>query len=220
MKRSLVLICCIFFLCSCDNKELKCDKGELIEGKCVVLVSEDALLACKEGYTFNEESKKCSNTLKIPAKTVSKCPNGFEIGNDNWCFSEEEYDMVTKSECVSKDIKEGDTFSTTYVENNKCFLKLCNKVSEDGKKCEEFKTSEIKFTTSQVCPKDNMKKVDGKCRKKYWMTKKISCEIGVLEGKQCIVEDTIDQEYTCKKDYKFNQENKKCEKIFYYEPIK
>ena len=117
MKRIILLFISILFITGCtkEEKQLVCEKGNLINGKCEIVESIDVSLKCREGYTLNEETKKCENTITIAAKQVSKCPDGYFIGSDLWCFSEKEYPKEVKLNCTSPNIKDDDLFSTTYV---------------------------------------------------------------------------------------------------------
>ena len=222
MKKFLVLLIMMFLLTSCDSKEqtLTCTIGELDGDKCVVVETMDVATKCREGYTFNEETSLCENTITIDAKKISHCPDGYFIGSDNWCFSEKEYEMEEKLNCESKNIEEDDQFSTTYVtEDNKCIEKLCVKVSEDGESCEEFKETELKAKVEKSCP-TGTKNDDGVCRKKYWMIREYSCELGEMDGKQCIISDAIEMDNYCEEEgYKLTEDGTSCEKVTYYEAI-
>lgn len=222
MKRILILICCIFLLTGCGSEkqtELFCDKGELENNKCKIVETMDVSLNCREGYVFNEETSKCENTITIAAKKVSNCPNGYFIGSDNWCLSEKEYAKEVKLNCESKNISDDDQFSTTYVtDDNVCVEKLCTKVSEDGESCEEFKETELKAKVEESCP-SGTKNDDGVCRKKYWMSKEYSCELGEKVGNKCVINDSIDMDSYCEdEEYKLNDDKNLCEKITYVEP--
>lgn len=216
MKRLFILFF-ILFLTSCSSNNLSCSKGELVDGKCKIVEEVDAKLTCRTGYTYEEEKDKCVNSLTIDAKKVSICPNGYEIGNDVWCYSEKVYDKETIKECVSDKIKDGDTLSSTYEKNNACYEKICTKKSEDGKTCLEFSENKIDYKESTECPKGTSS-IKGECRKKQWMTKKMSCEIGEMIDNKCIINDEIDREYVCDDGYSLNNKTNKCEKITYVDP--
>lgn len=224
MKRIIILICFAFLLTSCGKvekqTELVCENGILEDEKCKIVETMDIVKECREGYKFNEKTKKCENTITIAAKKVSDCPNGYFIGSDNWCLSEKEYEKEVKVNCESKNIKADDKFSSTYVtEDNKCMEKLCVKVSEDGKSCVEFKETELKVKTESKCP-DGTKNDDGVCRKKYWMNKDYSCELGEKVGNNCVIKDSIDMDSYCEnKEFELNKDGTICEKITYVDPI-
>lgn len=221
MKRLMMLIIFSFFLVGCSNeRELTCEKGILEQDKCKVVETMEVAQKCREGYEYNEKTKMCENTITIDAKKVSHCPDGYFIGGDNWCLSEKEYERVEKVNCESKNIKDDDQFSSTYViEDNKCIEKLCIKVSEDNKTCEKFKETELEAKVEEVCP-DGTKNDDGVCRKKYWMSKEYSCELGEIEGRQCVINDSIEMDKYCEEDgYKLTEDNEKCEKVTYYVAI-
>lgn len=170
--RKRVLFCFFFlFLCSCSSKELTCEEGTYEEGKCKIVEEIEPVSVCTTGYTYNEETKKCENTLTIDAKTISICPSGYEIGNDTWCYSEKVYEQVTTKSCVSSRIKEGDTLSSTYEKNGECYEKICVSESEDGKTCQTFEENKISYTETTECP-SGTSSIKGECRKKQWMTKK------------------------------------------------
>lgn len=214
MKRILLLIL-LLLLCGC-SKELSCSEGVLEDGKCKIVEEVEAKLACKTGYTYDSAKDKCTNTLTIDAKQVSICPNGYEIGNDVWCYSEKVYDKETVKSCVSDKIKKDDKLSSTYEKDNTCYEKICTEKSEDGKSCITFQENKIEYKEEVICPKGTIS-VKGECRKKQWMNKKLSCEIGEMVDKKCIITDEVDREYTCPSDYKLNEKTKKCEKIRYVE---
>lgn len=221
MKKVFILFIMTLFLVSCkkEEKELSCTIGELEDGKCKVVETMDVSKKCREGYSFNEENGKCENTITIAAKKVSTCPDGYFIGSDNWCFSEKEYPKEIKLNCESSNIAEDDKFSTTYEKDNKCIEKICTKVSEDGEKCEAYKETELKAKVEESCP-SGMKNDDGVCRKKYWMNKKYSCDLGEKVGNNCIINDSIDMDLYCENDeYKLNDEKNICEKTTYYEAV-
>lgn len=207
----------LFLLTGCSLNNLKCEEGELDGDKCKIVEEVDATLVCKSGYTYDEEKDKCYNTLTIDAKKVSICPNGYEIGNDVWCYSEKVYDKETVKECISDKIKEDDTLSSTYEKDNTCYEKICIEKSSDGKTCLSYQENKIAYQKDVVCPKGTIS-VDGECRKKQWMTKKVSCEIGEMVDNKCVIIDEIDREYTCEDGYSLNDKTKKCEKINYVEP--
>lgn len=215
------MILLVLIVCGCSNNstpELSCENGVLDGDKCKIVETAQPILKCADGYVADEKNGKCTNTITIAAKQVSTCPTGYEIGNDNWCFSEERFPMIVKKTCESANIKEGDTFSSTFEKDGKCFEKICVKISKDGKVCEEFKETEIAYKEENVCPYDNMRKEDDMCRKKKWMLKDISCEIGTLDGKNCIIEDVVEKEKECTEGYSLNKDNL-CEKISYEVPI-
>ena len=221
MKRIILLFIFILFITGCnkEEKQLVCEKGNLINGKCEIVESIDVSLKCREGYTLNEETKKCENTITIAAKQVSKCPDGYFIGSDLWCFSEKEYPKEVKLNCTSPNIKDDDLFSTTYVKDNVCYEKLCITISEDGTSCTEFKETVLDAKVEESCP-DGTKNDDGICRKKYWMDRKYSCELGEMVGKECIIKDEIEQDAYCdNNEYKLNEEKNSCEKKVYETPI-
>lgn len=222
MKKIFILVFMILILSSCNDNEktLTCGVGVLEDGKCKVVETMDVSFKCRDGYTYNEETSMCENTITIDAKKVSYCPDGYFIGSDNWCFSDKEYDKVDTIICESDNIEEDDQFSSTYVtDDNRCVEKLCTKVSEDGKSCEEFKETELKVEVKNGCP-SGTKNDNGVCRKKYWMTKEYSCELGEKDGKKCIIEDSIKMDSYCEdEDYELSEDGNICEKVTYYEPI-
>lgn len=222
MKKIIILICLGIMLTSCgeEEKELVCENGTLENGKCKIVEKMDVVKKCREGYKLNEKNGKCENTITIAAKKVSKCPKGYFIGSDNWCLSDKEYEKELKINCESKNIADDDKFSTTYVtSDNKCIEKLCVKVAEDGKSCIEFKESELKAVKEESCP-EGTKNDKGICRKKYWMDKKFSCELGEKVGNNCVIKDSIDMDVYCEnKDYKLTEDKSSCEKITYVNPV-
>ncbi len=212
MKKILILIL-LLLLTGCEkNEELKCENGTLEGDKCRVVETVEAIKECDSGYTYDKKTGKCNNSITIAAKQVSTCPKGYKIGNDNWCFSEETFLMEAKRTCVSDNIKDDDKFSSVYEKDAKCMEKICKKVSKDGKKCETFEEKQIPYKEEDVCPFDNMKKDDGICRKKRWMTKDFSCEIGELVEKKCIITDTLAPRLSCDKDFSLTKDGM-CEKI-------
>ncbi len=219
MKRIIVLISFLFILTSCGKEkqyELVCDEGTLENDKCMIVQTKEVSKQCREGYTLNEENNKCENTITLDAKKVSECPNGYFIGSDNWCLSEKEYEKELKINCESKNIKDDDQFSTTYVTDaGVCVEKLCVKVAEDGSSCLEFKESILEAKKEESCP-DGTKNDRGVCRKKYWMGKDYSCELGELVDKKCVISDIIEMDSYCEDSkYKLNEEKQVCEKIIY-----
>lgn len=221
MKKVLSLLIIMLMVTSCKEKEyeLYCENGELENNKCVVITEMEVKEKCRDGYTFNEENGKCENTIKIAAKQVSKCPKGYYIGSDYWCFSETLYEKEVRFNCQSPNIVDDDLFSSTYVTgDNKCIEKLCVTVSEDGSTCEEFKETEIPAAVEKSCP-SGMKTDGSFCRKKYWMDRSYSCELGNLVGKECVIFDVIDMDLYCEDDsYKINEDGSKCEKVSYENP--
>lgn len=224
MKRIIILSCLLILVTGCETQEkqmeLYCENGTLENDKCKIIETMDIDKKCREGYIFNKKNNKCENTITIAAKKVSKCPDGYFIGSDNWCFSEKEYEKELKINCESKNIKDDDQFSTTYVtKDNVCVEKMCVKVSEDGKKCEEFKETELKAKKEESCP-EGTKNDDGVCRKKYWMGKQYSCELGEKKGNNCIINDSIDMEPYCKdSNFKLNEDKTLCERINYVDAL-
>lgn len=217
MKKIFIVVF-ILLLCGCEKNEpeLFCEKGILENNKCKIVQTSEPAYQCEESYTEDKKSKKCVNTITIQAKQVSTCPNGYEIGNDYWCYSTERFEKETKKECISKNIKDDDKLSSTYVKEDKCYEKLCTKKSEDGKECLEFKETELEFKEEKVCPSDTYS-IKGECRKKSWMNKDISCELGTLKDDKCIIEDVVDKKAVCEEDYTLN--NDVCEKVSYEAPI-
>ena len=210
--RKLLFILIMFLLTGCSSQNMKCDEGVLEDGKCKIVEEIEAKLTCREGYTYDEEKDKCVNTLTIDAKKVSICPNGYEIGNDVWCYSEKVYEKENVKECVSDNIKEDDKLSSTYEKDNACYEKICTEKSEDGKTCLTYQENKIDYKEDTVCPKGTIS-VDGQCRKKQWMTKKVSCEIGEMVDNKCVITDEIDREYICDDGFSLNEKTKKCEKV-------
>lgn len=214
MHKRILFCLFLLLLCSCSSKELSCEKGVLEEGKCKIVEEMDPELVCTTGYTLNEETKKCENTLTIDAKTISICPNGFEIGNDTWCYSEKVYEQVTTKACVSSRIEEGDTLSSTYEKNGECYEKICVKSAEDGKTCQSFEEKKISYTETTECP-SGTSSIKGECRKKQWMIKKVSCEMGEMVGKKCVIQDEKELEPVCASNYALDTENNKCILVTY-----
>ena len=219
MKKVIILVLFLFILTSCGKEkqyEYICEDGVLKDNKCMIVQTMDISKQCREGYTLNEETNKCENTITLDAKKVSECPNGYFIGSDNWCLSEKEYEKEIKVNCVSKNIKDDDKFSTTYVtEDGVCVEKLCVKVAEDGNSCLEFKESLLDAKKEESCP-DGTRNDRGVCRKKYWMGKDYSCELGELVDKKCVISDIIEMDSYCEdNEYKLNEEKQVCEKFIY-----
>ncbi len=216
MKKVFLLVLLTLLLSGCGKKTLECPTGTLVDGVCKVVEYSDVVFGCKDGFNFNEETKKCENIMVIDAKKVSKCPEGYEIWNNYWCYGPDEFEIVKKKECISKNISDDDKLSTTYEKDNKCFEKICTKPSEDGKTCEEFKEKQIKYTTKDTCPEKNMIIREGVCRKKAWYTSKYSCEIGELDGTKCTIKTEEEVNYSCVGGYNLT-DDKKCEKVTYKE---
>ena len=218
MKKKIIsLILFSLILVGCNNTELTCQRGELVDGVCKVVDVVDATINCPTGYEFNKEKGKCANTMKIAAKTVNTCSKGYVIGKEKWCVSEKKYNMVETTSCVSNRIKEGDTLSSTYISKaNMCFEKICVEKSEDGQTCLKYDEKQIKYTVTKACP-SGTKKWDGSCRKISWMYIDTSCAVGELDGDKCIIENLTDASITCSEGYKLT-EDYKCEKIIYEEP--
>lgn len=221
MKKMIALIFCCFLITGCneDEKELVCNKGTFKDGKCEIVETMEVQSNCREGYKLNEETGKCENTITIAAKQVSKCPTGYFIGSDLWCFSEKEYPKEVKLNCVSPNIKDDDLFSSTYIKDDVCYEKLCVTISEDGTSCTEFKETVLDAKVEESCP-EGTKNDDGVCRKKYWMDREYSCELGEMVDKECVIKDEIEQDVSCEdKTYKLNEDKTSCEKIIYETPI-
>lgn len=220
MKKVLIIILLSFMLVGCNGKEkeLSCVSGSLVDGRCQITETSEVLEKCREGYERDSETNKCVNTIVIAAKKVSECPNGYYIGSDNWCFSEKEYEKEVKLNCESPNIPEDDNLSSTYVKDNVCYEKLCVTFSEDKTTCEEFKETVLMVKVEESCP-SGTKSVEGVCRKKYWMNKEFSCELGEKEGNNCVIKDEIDADYYCEDGYKLNKEKNICEKIIYEEAV-
>ena len=64
-----------------------------------------------------------------------------------------------------------------------------------------------------------MSKWEGYCRKLAWLKVDTSCEVGVLEGDKCIIENLTDASISCEEGYTLSDDYK-CQKITYTEPIK
>lgn len=225
MKKLLSLIVCVLLLTGCNvsnsNKDVKlyCDEGNLVNGRCQIIETMQPIVKCRGGYTFNEKNGKCENSITIAAKKVSECPDGYYIGSDNWCLSDEVFPKEKLIVCSSPNIVEGDAFSSTYTTDaGACIEKLCVKVSEDGTSCLEFKETQLVAVTKLTCPSWT-KEVDGECKKKYWMNKEYSCELGEMVGNNCVIKDSVDMEPHCEeKNYRLNKDKGVCEKIIYRNP--
>ena len=93
MKRIILLFISILFITGCnkEEKQLVCEKGNLINGKCEIVESIDVSLKCREGYTLNEETKKCENTITIAHDPNVSKGDYIRIVNDD-----EEYFGIIK----------------------------------------------------------------------------------------------------------------------------
>lgn len=220
IKKLMQLFIICLFLVSCGKKtEYYCDKGEMVDGVCEVTELVDAKIVCPTGYTFNLEKGKCVYTMKIAAKTVNKCSKGYVIGNEKWCISEKKYDIILTHSCESKKIKEGDTLSSTYIDKaNQCIEKICVEKSQDGKECKKYQEKSIAYTSKRSCPESSMRIWENYCRKVSWMYIDTSCEVGVLEGDKCLIENLSDANISCDEGYTL-RDDYKCQKITYKEPI-
>lgn len=218
-NKVITLLICLLILTACGKENLTCKKGELVDGVCKSVELADATVTCPSGYTFNKETSKCTNTMKIAAKTVNKCAAGYVIGNEKWCVSETQYDLIETRECISSRIQEGDTLSSTYIApSNYCYEKICIEKNADGTECLKYEENKINYTKTKACP-SGMRKWDGFCRKISWMKVETSCEVGVLEKDMCIIENNIDPSISCKDGYKLIDGNK-CQKVIYEEAVK
>ena len=218
IRKIVLLFVLVLLVVGCKGKEFTCEKGELVKDVCKVVEVVDADIKCPTNYEFNAEKGKCVNTMKIAAKTVNTCSKGYVIGNEKWCISEKKYDMIEKRSCVAKNIKEGDTLSSVYVApNNLCMEKICVEKNEDGTECLNFQEKAIPYTIKKECPQSGMTKWEGYCRKISWLYVDTSCEIGELDGKNCIIENLTDASVSSKEGYKVT-EDFKCQKVTYVEP--
>ena len=219
-KRIITLIALSLLTVGCSKNEFMCETGELVDDVCKNVTIKEANIQCPTNYTFDLEKGKCVSTMKIAAKTVNTCSKGYVIGNENWCISEKKYDMIEERTCVAKNIPEGDTLSSVYVApSNLCMEKICVEKNEDGTECLSFEEKSIPYTIKKVCPESGMSKWEGYCRKLAWLKVDTSCEVGVLEGDKCIIENLTDASISCEEGYTLSDDYK-CQKITYTEPIK
>lgn len=214
MRKVLILIA-ILLLTSCGKEQVfVCDRGELAGEQCIVNETKDVVKTCQPGYEYNEEKDLCVNTLTIDAKPKFICNKGYYAG-DNKCISEQVYGQVYAKECISKNIDEDDKLSKTEVRKDGCYEMICEKEAEDGT-CAKFKEKKIDFTVSWSCPDGTKKlKEDGECHKVSYQGKKYSCELGTLDGKKCIIEQTDKPTVKCDDDYTLNEEKNICERTVY-----
>ena len=219
--KKIILLLSFLLLTSCGGKkELSCLNGELESGVCKEVLVGEVVSECREGYKYNEETKLCENDIELPMKKVSKCPEGYFLGSDNWCLSNEEVPEVLKVTCDESELPNDDSFASVYVtEDNICLLKTCKKLSEDKKSCLEFDIKEVKNKKAMVCPKGT-KRDKNVCRYKHWMDKTYSCEKGVKKDNKCLIHDAIPKDKMCKdKEYKYDKEKDQCILEKFYEPV-
>ena len=85
-----LLIVLLLFGCGKKNevKETKivkyCEAGELEEDKCKIVNSVDPVsITCEDDFEFNEETRKCENTISIPANRRIGCKDeeNYELKN-------------------------------------------------------------------------------------------------------------------------------------------
>jgi len=222
MKKIKIFIIFIigFIILGCGEVKLSCVNGELVDGVCKIVDLKDANIVCPSGYKFNHEKGKCVSSMSIAAKTVNKCSKGYVIGNEKWCISEKEYDIIIDRVCESDRIKEGDTLSSTYIApSNLCYEKICVEKNEDGTECLKYEEKNIAYKTKKSCPEKGMTMWEGYCRKIAWMYIDTSCEVGELVGNKCVIENLSDASISCEEGYSL-VENYKCQKVSYAEPIK
>ncbi len=214
MKKRIIVLCMMLFLTSCGSKTLVCDRGELTGEQCLVHETKEVMKVCQPGYEYNEERNLCINSITIDAKPKFICNKGYYAG-DGRCISTQVFAQTYEKHCVSKNIDEDDELSTTEVREDVCYEKICTKEAEDGS-CAEFKENKIDFTINWGCP-DGTKQIDGECRKTSYQGKKYSCELGTLNGKKCVIEQTSDATIKCEDGYTLNEKDNICERTIYEE---
>ena len=210
MKKIIILIL-ICFLSSCSKKYI-CDTGQLVEDKCLITETKEVLKSCPNGYELDEERNQCISKMIIAAKPNYQCREGFYLG-DSICVSEQIFAQQLERQCVSNNIKEGDTLSTTEEREGSCYEKICIEVAEDNT-CKTYEEHQIDFQVKWSCP-EGTRQIDGECHQVGYLGRNYSCELGTLEDKNCVIEKTADVTISCENGYTYNEENNNCERKVY-----
>ena len=212
MKRKIFILLAILLITSCGEKKFVCDNGELAGDQCLVREIKETIKSCQVGYEYNEERNLCINTMTIAAKRNFKCNSDSYIG-DGKCISNEYFIKTVERQCISPNIQEGDTLSTTEDREDGCYEKICVNVLEDGT-CGEYQENKIDYTVKTYCP-EGTTEVGDVCRIISYQGRDYSCELGTLDGKNCIIENTSEVTLKCEDGYTLNEEENVCEKIRY-----
>lgn len=213
MKKRTLILMSLLLLTSCGReKTLICDRGELAGEECLVRETVELTKICQAGYEYDSERNLCVNKIEIDAKPKFICNQDYYVG-DGKCISNEFFIKTIERQCISPNIPEGDTLSTTEVKDDGCYEKICIKANDDGT-CAEYQENKIDYTVNSYCP-EGTKEVEGVCRKIAYQGKSYSCELGTLDGKKCVIEQTSEVILKCDDGYTLNEKENVCERTIY-----
>lgn len=159
---------------------------------------------CEEGYILVDN--KCTKRIESKANVRLVCPNGYYLGG-NKCYSNTSYEVFTKKECLLPNDKNA---IKAYVEGDTCLVSWC--ASDDAwidGECQAGYSEEESFTITNFCSQGTM--VNGTCRDIKNSTNEYFCENGVLEEKNCIINEKKEAVKGCRQDYIYNEECNVCE---------
>ncbi len=188
MKKRILLLLAVLLLCGCGTeKTYYCLNGELDGDECIIENYKDAIASCRDGYT--KVGYVCKE--RKDAHSEINCREGY-TAESGMCISNEPVEPEIKYECNDKIFP--DTISHTLVENM-CSYEVC--LIREGGECLESTTMESPAITKEInCPKGT-KDIYGTCRKIAQGKIKYSCDEGKLNGKYCILENSIGVIYSC-----------------------
>lgn len=117
LKRMLILFMTIFILCGC-GKEVKeyqmyCEKGNYIDGKCRYKETIVPEYTCEEGFSFNEETKRCEGIISIDASKQYGCDDNYELKSGK-CISEKTYPKNDNGTCLEGTLYNGECKDIKY----------------------------------------------------------------------------------------------------------
>lgn len=222
LKKLIIILFLVMLLVGCGEKKedsvsgdtsknLYCEEGTLKDGKCEVIVAVDAKLTCETGYSLKDSA--CTKTETKSATSAKTCASGYTLSG-NQCVSDADTAKTKTQVCEwPKDYPQQPRKNSTdqaVVKNGKCILEICD-TREEGV-CMVGESPEIPFTTKESCP-SGTKEINGKCKKTATPTTGYTCEVGELNGKDCIINDIKEPTGTCEDDYLYNATTKMCEKI-------
>ena len=189
MKKKLILLILILFLCSCGKEKIYyCINGELDGTECIITTLKDAEASCRKGYT--KVGYVCKERRDAIANV--KCDTGYHAESGT-CVSDETVEFKKKYYCNEQLFS---NIESVRLSGEECVYELCVAYMDNGACKTKVIANDQALETTDGCPSGSQE-IYGVCRKVKQGKVTYTCDEGKLNGKYCILDNSTGVIYSC-----------------------
>lgn len=204
-----------------NNNEEIVENYSIVNESYVLQKVIEGTLKCPDGY--NLEKDKCIKNVMVNAVSTKSCDPGYDLKNNN-CISKQSFEKIENKTCeIPSGFKSanGASYRDAYIHvDGNCYVPICSKfVTEENKndpaylgydvgECVEGGAERVEFTIKYSCEQGTL--VDGFCKNIIKPKTEYSCTEGKLDGKNCVLTESLDADIECPENYILDPKSKMC----------